>query len=548
MATIENRSRFTVTVANRDDLLKTFPHSKRADAMAYVRQLSTEYGFKAKLSRENNSFVVRFREVGHPKLALPATSMEEAVAIKMRIEGERATTLFIDYGKGRSVTLADLLVRYAKEQLPRLKSFETMGYVVNGLLRDAEVEPVNLAKVLAAHPNPNSKVKASFKERKSAKEFVRTPSGAADFLRKPFSEVVPDDINEYIDERCQSVSAATVDRELDLLSSVCNLAIKTWRIPLPSNLSPMQGVQRPRYFNERDRRLRSGEEARLLELARAEDRNNCIERRLEELMEQDRQASSAATTTYKRKSIIKAARQTFEAEASSTYQHTSTLETYVQFQLMTAARLSEGLGLLWKHVDLDAQTAFLPETKNGRPRKLPLRSDLVELLKELPRTGERVFAQLTRDGLRKAWARINAAMGLEGEERLRIHDLRHEGISRTAEAGANLPGGFSLVELQAFSGHRDVRMLLRYAHLCTTSLAKRLDAAFGDANQTYVHRGARRLAKGAAVTLAEIVNESALSNAPDAMTVSHANGQQTSAGSPSPRAPVRFTLVMGGRS
>ena len=51
MATIENRSRFIVTVANRDDLLKTFPHSKRADAMAYVRQLSTEYGFKPKLSR-----------------------------------------------------------------------------------------------------------------------------------------------------------------------------------------------------------------------------------------------------------------------------------------------------------------------------------------------------------------------------------------------------------------------------------------------------------------------------------------------------------------
>ena len=204
MATIENRSRFVVTVANRDDLLKTFPHSKRADAMAYVRQLSNEQGFKPKLSRENNNFIVRFREVGHPELALPASSMEEAVAIKMRIEGERATGLFIDYGKGRTVTLADLLVRYAKEHLPRLKSSETMGYVVNGFLRDAGVAPVDMAQALADHPNPHPTVKQTFKKRKAAKEVVRTPSGAADFLRKPFSAVVPDDINDYIDERCQS--------------------------------------------------------------------------------------------------------------------------------------------------------------------------------------------------------------------------------------------------------------------------------------------------------------------------------------------------------
>ncbi|MFG6458387.1 site-specific integrase [Roseateles sp. BYS96W] len=548
MATIENRSRFVVTVANRDDLLKTFPHSKRADAMAYVRQLSNEQGFKPKLSRENNNFIVRFREVGHPELALPASSMEEAVAIKMRIEGERATGLFIDYGKGRTVTLANLLVRYAKEHLPRLKSFETMGYVVNGFLRDAGVAPVDMAKALADHPNPHPTVKQTFKKRKAAKEVVRTPSGAADFLRKPFSAVVPDDINDYIDERCQSVSEATVDRELDLLASVCNLAIETWRIPLQSNLSPMKGVRRPRYFNERDRRLRTGEEARLLELAAAEDRDSSIERRLEELMKADRYASSAAPTKYKRKNIIAAARRRFEAEALATYDHVPTLEAYVQFQLMTAARLSEGINLLWKHVDLEAQTAFLPETKNGRPRTLPLRSHLVQLLKELPRTSERVFAQLTRDGLRKAWGRINAAMGLEGEERLRIHDLRHEAISRTAEAGANLPGGFSLVELQAFSGHRDVRMLLRYAHLSATSLAKRLDAAFGDAQQTYVHRGVRRLAKGASVSLAQIINAPAETNATAAADAPMTDGDSEPSRPAAHQPPVRFKLVMGGRS
>lgn len=56
-------------------------------------------------------------------------------------------------------------------------------------------------------------------------------------------------------------------------------------------------------------------------------------------------------------------------------------------QLMTGARRSETLTLTWSNVNLDAQTAYLPETKNGRARKLPLRLDLVEMLHQLPRNG-----------------------------------------------------------------------------------------------------------------------------------------------------------------
>jgi hypothetical protein len=126
------------------------------------------------------------------------------------------------------------------------------------------------------------------------------------------------------------------------------------------------------------------------------------------------------------------------------------------------------------------------------------------MLRQLPRNGGLVFP-LSVDGLRKAWARMCANAGLTGAAELRVHDLRHEAISRVAEAGSNTPGGFSLVDLQHFSGHRDVRMLLRYAHLCTRSLAKRLDAAFADDEQTTSHHGMRRLKKGAQLTLAELV-------------------------------------------
>lgn len=83
-----------------------------------------------------------------------------------------------------------------------------------------------------------------------------------------------------------------MDREVDLFSAVCNIAIDTWRIPVAK--SPMDGVRRPRYFNERDRRLKGDEEERLLDAAFDEDAEKVIEARLEELMVEARARSLGA--------------------------------------------------------------------------------------------------------------------------------------------------------------------------------------------------------------------------------------------------------------
>jgi hypothetical protein len=68
-----------------------------------------------------------------------------------------------------------------------------------------------------------------------------------------------------------------------------------------------------------------------------------------------------------------------------------------------------------------------------------------------------------------------------------------------------------VMALQEFSGHRDRRMLLRYAHLCTRQLAERLDAAFGvkakSSDLTVVHRGRRCLRTGSGLTLAAIAGD-----------------------------------------
>ena len=87
------------------------------------------------------------------------------------------------------------------------------------------------------------------------------------------------------------------------------------------------------------------------------------------------------------------------------------------------------MGMTCDRVDFEAKTAFLPETKNGRARKLARRQDLVELLQDLPRGTATVFA-VGADYLVWAWAKACAMAGISD---LHIHDARHEALSRLAE-------------------------------------------------------------------------------------------------------------------
>jgi integrase len=51
---------------------------------------------------------------------------------------------------------------------------------------------------------------------------------------------------------------------------------------------------------------------------------------------------------------------------------------------------------------------------------------------------------------------------------LRFHDLRHECVSRLFERGLNV------IEVSSISGHKELRMLKRYAHLDAADLVARL--------------------------------------------------------------------------
>jgi integrase len=153
-----------------------------------------------------------------------------------------------------------------------------------------------------------------------------------------------------------------------------------------------------------------------------------------------------------------------EISAISAASGSRELGTFVQLAVETAMRRGELSTLRWKHVDLRARTAHLPRTKNGDSRTVPLSSRAVEILTGLPRRIDGRVLGLRPDSVTQAFDR---ACDRAGIERLTFHDLRHEATSRLA----NL---LQAHELAKVTGHKDMRMVLRYYHPHASELAKKL--------------------------------------------------------------------------
>jgi integrase len=120
--------------------------------------------------------------------------------------------------------------------------------------------------------------------------------------------------------------------------------------------------------------------------------------------------------------------------------------------------------MVWRDVDLERCTVFLPNTKNGHARTVPLSPTAVRVMSELSHDGAHCLP-LSANAVRLAWQRLRARAGISD---LRLHDLRHECVSRLVERGLSIP------EVQMVSGHRDVSMLMRYTHLAVDDIVSKL--------------------------------------------------------------------------
>jgi integrase len=218
----------------------------------------------------------------------------------------------------------------------------------------------------------------------------------------------------YRDERLKEVSAGTVIRELAYISAIINHARREWGINVPN---PVQMVRKPQSPQARSRVLTEEEVSKLLQ---------------------------ALEPTGRRSHWTK---------------------SIVQLALATAMRRGELLSLRWEHVNLNGRTAFLPDTKNGDSRTVPLSSAALQVLAGLPHHISGVVFPVKFFTLDAAFKRGVRRAGLDG---VRFHDLRRTAITRMAE---KLP---NVIELAAVSGHKSLMVLKRYYRPTASELAQKL--------------------------------------------------------------------------
>ena len=215
---------------------------------------------------------------------------------------------------------------------------------------------------------------------------------------KRVSALLPSVVCKYRDQRLKAISPASLKRELTILSSVLNIAVKEWGINLQNN--PVSMVSLPKIVRGRDRRLESGEEEQLL--------------------------SSSGE-----------------------------LKRLIILALETGMRRGEILNIKKSHIDFTRQTLLIPLTKTDTPRTIPLSSKAIAVLREQLRGSEKVisigvttlFTYKPRS-LSGAFLRLSRRHKIDN---LHFHDLRHEATSRFFEKGLNP------VEVATITGHKDTR-------------------------------------------------------------------------------------------
>ena len=148
------------------------------------------------------------------------------------------------------------------------------------------------------------------------------------FGRLSVVDLRPSLVAKYRDERLRAVSPATVRRELVILRSILNMALKDWGVCLPSN--PVSQITIPRDTNQRMRRLEPNEESRLLERS------------------------------------------------------SSPLRRLITIAIETGMRRGEILNIKNSHIDLQKSVLLIPSTKTDTPRTIrgPLSTDAVTVLRE----------------------------------------------------------------------------------------------------------------------------------------------------------------------
>ena len=322
----------------------------------------------ATISNRNNKWHVRVRRVGQPTVAKTFLTKIDAEKWARSIEIEIDRGTYINTSYAQKTLFKDLIQQYLTEVTPTLRGAPEDTYRLRKMMRNPIAE-LNL------------------------------------------TELTPNKIANYRDERLKEVKPNTVIRELAYISSMINHARREWGLGI---INPVAQIKKPSQPQGRERILADAEmELILHQLAKINP----------------------------------------------------FLSSLCEFALETAMRRGELMSLLWVNVDFEKCIVFLPITKNGNSRSVPISLKAIKILKALPRDIEGRVFPLNKQTVSILFLRAVRRVGIEN---FHFHDLRHMALTNLSSKFTNI------LELAAISGHKELRMLQRYVHIKAEDLVKKM--------------------------------------------------------------------------
>jgi integrase len=238
-------------------------------------------------------------------------------------------------------------------------------------------------------------------------------------INRLLSEVDPEYVAAWRDERLKKVLPSSVNRELNVLSAVFTQAAREWRW---CTENPVRLVKRPKNPKARDRLISSDERERLLEALGYVDGE--------------------------------------EPQRPGNYVAYAFL-----LALETGMRAGEILSLSREKV---FEKRVRVKGKNGDYRDVPLSSKARELIGVLLAMESDQQAPLFKVSSASLSTLFRKACNRTGVEDLTFHDTRHDAVTRLAKK-------LEVLDLARMIGHRDLRSLMIYYNETADSIADRLD-------------------------------------------------------------------------
>jgi integrase len=263
-----------------------------------------------------------------------------------------------------------------------------------------------------------------------ARTFQKRPENTESILRvhlipkfgkMRLDEIRQQDIARWLADKRQVHAPATVEKIRITLGRSFELA-RQWQMP-GAEINPVKGISRPKFCNARQRFLSATEADRLL-VAAAGSEN-------------------------------------------------SQLRAIIQLLLLLGARKGELLSAEWRHVDLERKAWFIPDSKTGQSRHVPLSKAAIAVIEGLPRFDGCPYllpnpkTRKPYNTIKRAWdtARKQARLG-----DFTLHDLRH------SAASFMINGGVDLFTVGRILGHADHQSTMRYSHLANDTLMAAVEA------------------------------------------------------------------------